>query len=374
MITRQIYQPIANKIFKGKVIILLGPRQVGKTTLLNQLLSQWNDQLLKLNADDPTILQLLDRPNTAQIKQIIGNKRIVFIDEAQRVNAIGLTAKIIVDQFTDVQLILSGSSAFELSQQTHEPLTGRKWTFKLWPVSWYEWEEHIGFVGAEQDLENRLVFGFYPEVLMNPTEATKVLAELTESYLYKDILMYANLKKPLEIQKLLQALAYQVGNEVSYRELSELVGIDPKTIDKYIDVLEKAFVVFRLNPLSRNLRNEIKNNRKIYFYDNGIRNALIGQLQPLAARNDTGQLWENFLISERMKKNTYSNKLVNTFFWRTLRQQEIDYAEEIDGLFYGFEFKWNIKRKPYFPKPFVENYGTDNMVVNRGNFREFLNQ
>lgn len=373
MIDRQVKQLIVERLFKGKVIILLGPRQVGKTTLLNQLLSQWNDRLLNLNADDPIVLKLLDRPNTAQIRQIIGNNSIVFIDEAQRINEIGLTSKIIVDQFNSIQLILSGSSAFELSQQTHEPLTGRKWTFKLWPVSWQEWEGHIGFVGAEQDLDNRLVFGFYPEVLMNPADANRILFELTESYLYKDILMYANIKRPLEIQKLLQALAYQVGNEVSYRELSELVGIDPKTIDKYIDVLEKAYVVFRLNPLSRNLRNEIKSNRKIYFYDNGIRNALIGQLQPLSTRNDVGQLWENFLISERMKKIAYSSTIVNSYFWRTIRQQEIDYVEEIDGHFYAYEFKWNIRKKPTFPKPFLDFYGTENKVINRDNFREFLN-
>jgi uncharacterized protein len=374
MIPRVIENQIRERMFKGKAIIVLGPRQSGKTTLVNHILSSYAENVIKLNADDPTILQLLDRPNTYQLKQIIGKHTIIFIDEAQRVNEIGLTSKLIVDEFPNVQLIMSGSSAFDLSNKTNEPLTGRKWTYHLWPVSWQEWEFHQGFISAEQDVENRLVFGFYPDVLNNPEESHEVLKELMESYLYKDILIVGNLNKPIEIQKLLQALAFQIGNEVSMRELSEIVGIDPKTVDRYIDILEKAFVVFRLNPLSRNLRNEIKTNRKVYFYDNGIRNALIGQLQPFSIRQDKGQLWENFLISERKKMLDYQRKIVSYYFWRTKQQQEVDYVEEVDGNFFGFEFKWSDKKSKDLPKTFSKNYHSQNMTISRQNFREFVGE
>jgi len=372
MIPRSLEEPIREKMFKGKAILLFGPRQVGKTTMMNLLLSRVSGDILSLNADDPVIIRLLDRPNTMQLRQIIGNNKIVFIDEAQRVNEIGLTAKIIIDQFPDVQLILSGSSAFELSQQTHEPLTGRKWSYNLWPVSWQEWQDHIGFVQAEQDIENRMVFGFYPDILNNPSDPERVLHELAGSYLYKDVLMYGGLKKPGEIQSLLQALAWQVGNEVSFRELGEMAGIDPKTAERYTRILEMAYVIFRLGSFSRNLRNEIKTNRKIYFYDNGIRNALIGQLQPLAVRQDTGQLWENFLMSERLKFLSYSGNYVNCYFWRTIQQQEIDYVEERGGSIYGYEFKWSERRKFRFPKSFTESYKSLNTVVTRSNFRDFV--
>jgi len=371
MINRTLEENILSKLHKGKAIIVVGPRQVGKTTLLKRILQSVSSVLI-LNGDDPTTQRILNRPNLMQLKQILGNSKVVFIDEAQRINEIGITAKLIVDEFPSVQLIMSGSSAFELSQQTHEPLTGRKWSFNLWPISWQEWQNHIGYVQSEQDLENRLVLGFYPDVLNNQTDSGRVLMELADSYLYKDVLIYGNLKKPEEIQKLLQAIAYQVGNEVSLRELGEIVGVDPKTAERYIGILEKAFIIFRLNPFSRNLRNEIKSNRKIYFYDNGIRNAVIGQLQPLSARQDIGQLWENFLISERLKQLSYSNLLHNKYFWRTAQQQEVDYVEERDGKLFGFEFKWSEKRKFSFPKTFTSNYNSENLLVNRENFRDFL--
>ena len=277
-----------------------------------------------------------------------------------------------VDQLPEVQVILSGSSAFELANHTNEPLTGRKWTYQLWPGSWQEWQDHVGYVKAEQDLENRLVFGFYPDVLNHPHEAEIVLKELTESYLYKDVLIFGNLKKPIEIQKLVRALAYQLGNEVSNSELGQIVGVDPKTIDRYITILEQAKVVYRLAPLSRNLRNEIKSNRKVYFYDNGVRNAIIGQLQPLAIRQDIGALWENFLMSERLKVVQYHQLNLNSYFWRTRQQQEVDYVEEKNGKFFGYEFKWNERRKVKFPKTFTEAYNANNLIINRSNFRDFI--
>lgn len=372
MILRKQTDKIEESFFKGKVIILSGARQVGKTTLLENILKKYKNNLLILDGDDTTIQDLLSRPNTQQIKQIIGNKKLLFIDEAQRITDIGITSKIIVDKFKNVQLILSGSSSFELYNKINEPLTGRKFTFNLWPILWEEWQKHIGFVKAEQDLENRLVFGFYPDVLNNEDRPQIILSELADSYLYKDILMYEGLKKPTVIKKLLKALAYQIGSEVSLQELGQTVGVDPKTVDTYIDILEKAFIVFRLSPLSKNLRNEIKAKNKVYFYDNGIRNTVIGQLQPLAIRQDVGALWENFLISERVKQISVNKDLRSFYFWRTTQQQEIDFIEEINGRYFAYEFKWNANKKIKFPKTFINNYKSINLGINRANFRDFV--
>ena len=372
MINRIIAPEIAKRFFSKKAIIVTGPRQSGKTTLILKLIEPYKDQALIVNGDDPVTEQLFGRPNTEQLRQIIGKNKILFIDEAQRIPNIGLTSKLIVDNFKEVQFILSGSSSFELMNQTQEPLTGRKWTFSLWPINWQEWQEYSGYLKAEQDLENRLVFGLYPEVLMNLTDQQTILQELTDSYLYKDILIYGNIQKPDIIQKLVQALAWQIGNEVSYAELSQMIGLDAKTVSNYIDVLEKAFILFRLPAFSKNLRNEIKTNRKIYFYDNGVRNAVIGQFQPLQNRQDTGALWENFLISERRKQLFYQKSATIQHFWRTKQQQEIDYVETRDGNVYGYEFKWNPKRTISFPITFTEAYNSINKGVNRENFREFV--
>lgn len=372
MITRTQAERIEKVFFKGKAILVSGARQVGKTTMLEKILQKYQGELLALNGDDFTIQKLLTRPNTQQIRQIIGNNKIVFIDEAQRIPEIGLTSKIIVDTFKDIQLILSGSSSFALYSKVNEPLTGRKWTFSLWPLTWEEWQNHVGYVRAEQDVENRMVFGFYPDVLNHEEDPGLVLAELAESYLYKDILMYEGLKKPTAIKKLLQALAFQVGSEVSLQELGQTVGVDPKTINTYIDILEKAFIVFRLAPLSRNLRNEIKAKNKVYFYDNGIRNAVIGQLQPLVIRQDVGVLWENFLVSERIKQISQNKDQRQYYFWRTAQQQEVDYVEEINGRFFGYEFKWSERKKIKFPKTFSNGYDSVNYGINRSNFRDFV--
>ena len=371
MITRILESQIKKRLFSNKAIILTGPRQAGKTTLIRKVLEEEKNVLL-LDGDDPTVINLLNRPNTEMLRQLIGLNKIVFIDESQRINEIGLTSKIIVDQLKGIQLILSGSSSFELLNVTQEPLTGRKWSFTLFPVSWTEYQEYAGFLKSEQDLENRLVFGFYPEVLVNPQEPAIILKDLTDSYLYKDILMYAAIKKPDAIEKLVQALAWQVGNEVVYAEVADTCGLDPKTVASYIDVLEKAFVVFRLHSFSRNLRNEIKTGRKIYFFDNGIRNAVIGQLQPLVARQDIGALWENFLVSERKKILGYSKSLTNCYFWRTKQQQEVDYVEETEGRINGYEFKWNPKQAKRLPLTFTQAYQSAGSCITRENFREFL--
>ena len=372
MIPRLISEHIESMLFKGKAIVVSGARQVGKTTMIKAMLEKHKEHLLNLDGDDVTIQDLLNRPNTQQLKQIIGKNKIVFIDEAQGIPWIGQTSKIIIDQFREVQLILSGSSSFELYSKLNEPLTGRKWSFTLWPICWEEWQNHSGYVKTAQDLENRLVFGFYPDVLNHEENPELILSELVESYLYMDILMYEGLKKPAAIKKLIQALAYQVGSEVSLQELGQTIGVDPKTINTYIDILEKAWIIFRLAPLSRNLRNEIKAKNKIYFCDNGIRNAVINQMQPLSIRKDTGILWENFLISERLKQLSQKKIFRNSYFWRTTQQQEIDYIEEVNGAFFSYEFKWSERKKIKFPLTFTKNYNSENMGINRTNFREFV--
>jgi len=365
-------QTLEETIFKGKTILLYGPRQVGKTTLLNELLNRMDAPSLRLNADDPTIRNILDLPNTEQLRQLIGKNTIILIDEAQRIRQIGITAKLITDTFREVQLLLSGSSSFELASATQESLTGRKRTFFLYPISWKEWQDYSGYLKAEQDLENRLVFGMYPDVLNQTHDEEVTLRELADSYLFKDILQYGNLKKPDEIRKLLQALAFQIGNEVSYQELGQLTGLDPKTVERYIYILEQAFIIFRVGSFSRNLRNEIKSGKKIYFYDNGIRNAVIGQLQPFAIRTDTGALWENFIISERKKFNQFNQRFANDYFWRTTQQQEIDYLEEQNGVISAFEIKLNPRKKPRTPVTFLNAYKSEISVIHRDNFRDFV--
>jgi len=328
---------LSDKLENKKVVILIGPRQVGKTTLIYDLLA--GKDYLFLDENDPTTRRLFDTPNTMQIKSILGNHRYAFSDEAQCIENIGITAKIIHDQIPDVRLILSGSSSFELSGLTQEPLTGRKITFHLYPISWKEFEQTVGYLTAEQDLPNRLIYGFYPEIITSVNDQESLLYELTESYLYKGVLALGIIKKQDVIFRLLQLLAYQLGSEVSYNELSRSLQVDVKTVISYIDLLEQAYVVYRLGTFSRNLRKEIKMNKKIYFYDNDVRNALIKNLQPLALRNDIGALWENFLMSERVKFLEYEGIKVNSYFWRTKNHQELDYLEEKDGKLKAFEFK-----------------------------------
>lgn len=367
---RTILNNIQEKIGAGKAIVLIGPRQVGKTTLIQKILI--DKDFLFLNGDDPTVRQILKSPNTKELENIIGAKKYVFIDEAQRIENIGLTSKIITDQFKNVQLLLSGSSAFDLNNQINEPLTGRKWEYELFPISWAEMEKTTGYLEAKQQLNLRLIFGMYPDVLTSIGSEKEVLKELVRSYLYKDVLALSGIRKAEVLDKLLQALAFQIGNEVSYNELSQLVGIDKNTVSNYIDMLCKAYVIFKLPSFSKNLRNEIKTNQKIYFYDCGVRNAVIGNFNLLETRADKGGLWENFLIAERLKVLSYSKSDARMYFWRTTQQQEIDYVEINAEKIEGFEFKFNPKAKAKIPKKFQQTYNTEVEIINTENFREFL--
>ncbi|OHD54683.1 MAG: ATPase [Spirochaetes bacterium GWF1_51_8] len=372
MINRIISQKILGNFFKGKVILIIGPRQTGKTTLLHQITDNQKENTLWLNGDESDIREILARPTSTALKGIIGNKKIVVIDEAQRIDEIGLTIKLMADSIQGIQILVTGSSALELSGNIKEPLTGRKYEYHLYPLSFEELRGYTSDIEENRMLEQRMIFGYYPDVVNNPSEAKEILRLLSESYLYKDLYMLAQIKKPVVLEKLVVALALQLGNEVNYNELSRTVGSDKETIERYIDLLEKAFVIFRLPSLSRNMRNEIKKGRKIYFYDNGIRNAVIKNFNPLALRQDTGALWENFLVAERKKRNEYSGIWSNHYFWRNTSQQEIDYIEEMDGKMSGFEFKWG-QNKLKTPRVFLEAYpGSDIRIITRENYRDFI--
>ena len=371
MYLRYLKERITKHIDSGKAIVVVGPRQVGKTTLIQSILES-KDYLL-LDGDDPKTRSLLTEPNTEQIRSIIGKYKYVFIDEAQRIKGIGLTMKIITDRFKHVQLFASGSSSFDLSNKLNEPLTGRKWEYQLFPISWEEYENHHGYLHTEQNIENRLLYGFYPDVLNNVGDEISILRNLVNSYLYKDILSFADIRKPEILDKLVQALALQTGSEVNYSELAQIVSVDKNTVSKYIDILEKGYIIFKLSSFSRNVRNEIKTNKKIYFYDNGIRNMVIGNFNPIGLRTDKGALWENFLISERMKQMEYKQSLARGYFWRTRQQQEVDFVEENSGRICGFEFKWQKRKSHRLPKTFTEAYNAEAKVIDKENFRQFVN-
>lgn len=370
MIKRELLDIIQKRYNRGKAILVVGPRQVGKTTLIKELLKDKN--YLFLDGDDIEIRNTLATVNTEQLKAIIGNFKFIFVDEAQRIPNIGLTLKIVTDQFKGAQLLVSGSSAFELKSLMNEPLTGRKFQYTLLPISWKEFEDNIGYLKAQQQLEQRLLYGMYPDIINNLGYEVEYLKELSDSYLYKDILSFHNIKKLDVLEKLVQALAYQIGQEVSFNELSKLLGIDKNTVSSYIDILENNYIIYRLSSFSKNLRSEIKRNQKIYFYDLGIRNSVIGDFKPLSMRQDKGQIWENFLVTERLKANLYHQSLAKSFFWRTTRQQEIDYVETLQGDISAFEFKWNPKQKAKIPKTFTRTYNVDVEVIGRSNFREFI--
>ncbi len=373
MINRLLTSPIKASMFGGKVIILTGPRQVGKTTLARNLVEGSGVKYTWFNADEPDVRATFTDITSTRLRELFGSSRLIVIDEAQRIFNIGLTLKLAVDNINDIQVIATGSSALELAGGMNEPLTGRKWEFTLFPLSFSEMAIHKSREEENRLLEHRLVFGYYPEVIIHPGNEQNILTELVSSYLYKDFLSLEQVRRPALVEKLLQALAFQVGSEVSYHEIGQLVGADNETVTRYINLLEKIYVIFTLGTFSRNLRNEIKRNRKIYFWDNGVRNALISNFNPTTLRNDTGALWENFLIAERQKHLQYERIHSNTYFWRTNQQQEIDYIEDRGGKLHAFEFKYSTTAKARIPKTFISAYpGSETMIVTRENYFPFV--
>lgn len=355
MISRIIKNSILADYRRKKVIVLLGARQVGKTTLLSEL-QEGNEKTLFLNCDNMDDALALEGKTSTELKQLLMPYQLVFIDEAQRVKNIGLTLKMIGDLKLPTQVIVTGSSSLDMANEINEPATGRLIEYNLFPFSLAELALNSSEREENRLLESRMVYGLYPEVVTEPGDAKRTLMSLTNNYLYKDLFAYKGIKKPELIQKLARALALQLGSEVSYNELSNLLGVDKSTVENYINLLEKCFVVFKLDSFSRNLRNEIKKGKKIYFYDNGVRNAILSNFAPLELRNDTGALWENLMVSERVKRNAYSGNFAQLFFWRTHEQQEIDLIEEEDGMLHAFEFKWNGKAKSSQPKAFANAY------------------
>lgn len=374
MIPRKIKQLIIDRMNDRKAIIILGPRQSGKTTLLEALFKD-DKTVLWWDGDEADIRQLLNSPTSTLLRSRIGKHAKVMIDEAQRIENIGLVIKLLHDNIKEVKVIATGSSSFELANKINEPLTGRKWEFFLYPLSFGEMVDYHGETEERRLLDHRLIYGYYPDVVTHPGDEKSILKQLSDSYLYKDLLTWEKIQKPDRLEVLLQALAFQVGNEVTYFELAKTTGLDKETVERYILLLERAFIIFRLGSLSRNLRNELRKSRKIFFFDNGIRNAVIRQFAPPGLRNDVGALWENFLISERMKLLEYSQVFTNRYFWRTHSQQEIDYIEERDGTLHAYEFKWNRAKTARFSLTFRNAYPEhETGIIDRENFTEFLLQ
>jgi predicted AAA+ superfamily ATPase len=373
MIERRLKQLILPRLFRGKAIVMTGPRQVGKTTLLRMLMAESDKKTLFWNCDEPDIRQKLSNPTSTQLQAETAQYELIFIDEAQRVPNIGVTLKLLIDSFPMKQVIVTGSSALQLSNSINEPLTGRKYEYNMFPFSSEELIDNHGSIEENRLLERRMVYGAYPEVVKLPGEERETLVNLINSYLYKDIFAFQDVRKPEIIEQLLQALALQMGSEVSFNELSKLLGLNSQTVQRYIDLLEKSYIVFHLRSFSRNLRNELKKSRKIYFYDNGVRNAILGDFKPLQLRQDAGALWENYLVSERLKHNSYSLFYGKSYFWRTQQQQEVDYLEDIDGVFHTYEFKWSTTKQPKLTETFALNYPEHTFtVVNPENYQDFI--
>jgi len=374
MIQRSIVNSIQQKMFGGKAIIVLGARQVGKTTLINELILDSKTNVVRLNGDDADVRSLLEDVNISKLIRLIGDKNILFIDEAQRIPDIGLAIKICVDRIKHVQVIATGSSSFELLQSIQEPLTGRAWQWIMYPLSFQELRDHSDLLTEKRMLNERLIFGSYPDIINNPNTQMALLKLLTGSYLYRDLERAPGIARPELLEKITKALALQIGSEVSSSEIARLVGADRLTIEKYFNLLEKAFIIFRLPALNRNVRNEIKMGRKFYFYDNGVRNAVINNFSPIESRADVGALWENYCMVERLKMQGARENQVQSYFWRTTQQQEIDLIEEDNQANLSvYEFKWNPRRRGKFSKTFLKAYpAKEKQTITPDNYDEFL--
>lgn len=377
MYARFLASELKRKWFSGKVILLTGARQTGKTTLVKAFLEAegFKDQTRSFNCDNITDRELLRGKDLEFLIQLVGKAQVVFIDEGQKVQGIGETLKLLVDHFgQQKQVIVTGSSSMNLLNQTQEPLTGRKWVYQLYPLSMEEIHPDGDLLSAIKGLEERLVFGSYPEIASTLDRGDKAerLGELTSSYLYKDIFEFQNIKNPDVLFRLLKALALQIGNEVAYNELAALLGIDKNTVERYVDLLEKNFVLFRLPPFFQNKRKEISKMRKVFFYDNGVRNALLNNFLPLDSRNDLGALWENFMIVERLKYRSNHRIGADAFFWKNYPGAEVDLVEDRDGKLYGYEFKWSpTKALSKAPAAWQQIPNTEFQCIHRENFAGF---
>ncbi|MBI2995636.1 MAG: ATP-binding protein [Candidatus Melainabacteria bacterium] len=366
---------LKKSLYPNKVVIIYGPRRCGKTTLINKFLEQTKQKHLLVSGEDITVQRYLSSQSIEKLKSFVGNKKLLVIDEAQKIKDIGLNLKLIVDHIKDIKVIATGSSAFDLAKDVGEPLTGRKYTLKLFPLSQIEISSIENQHETEANLETRLIYGLYPEVVtMNDNgQRQRYLKEIVNSYLYKDILELEGLKHSDKIVRLLQLLAFQIGKEVSYNELGSQLGISKNTAERYLELLEKTFVIYKLVGYSRNLRKEISKNPRYCFYDNGIRNTLVNNFNPIDLRDDIGMLWENYIITERIKKQEYCQIFTNNYFWRTYEGQEIDFVEEKKGKLHGYEVKWNVKKKVRKPLAWLKNYKNGAFtVINKDNYLKFI--
>ncbi len=372
-IPRRLGNLIAGDLFKGKAIVIHGPRQCGKTTLVRHLLAEMDVGTLWLNGDDDSDRALFDTVSVTNWRQMLGNNKVVVIDEAQMIPRVGVAAKLLVDQFPDVQVILTGSSSFQLANMTEEPLTGRKYEYRLFPFGFNELQDTAGFHAEFARLPERLLFGSYPEIVTDPANARRHLKLLADSYLFRDLVQYEGIRKPLLLRGLVRALALQIGSEVSTIELASLLGVSKPTVDAYISLLEKAYIVFTLPSLNRNRRNEIRKGRKVYFWDVGIRNAVLDDFRPAESRPDIGHLWENYLVAERLKRNEYLESSPDSYFWRTKDQFEVDYVEEVGESLHGWEFKWRRDTPAKVTKAFRNTYpAASTAIITPANIQDFL--
>lgn len=373
-ISRYLKSIILRKIGKNKVILLFGTRRVGKTWLIEQITAEANIEYIFLNGEDQDIQTLLATRTAANYKRILGNSKLLVIDEAQVIPEIGKILKLLIDSFKDLTIIASGSSAFDLSNQTGEPLTGRSITYYLYPIAQLELAPNENGLQTAQNLEERLIFGSYPEIFQLETlaEKSQYLTELVKSYLLKDILIYENIQNSNKLFDLLKLIALQIGSEVSIDELSRSLGISKNTVDRYLDLLSKVFIIYKVGGYSNNLRKEVTKSSKWYFYDNGIRNAIINDFRLLSLRNDQGILWENYGFSERIKKTNYEQQGAQYYFWRTYDQQEIDLIETKNGEMVAVDFKWSNQKKK-IPGFFAKNYPHASFsIINKENYLDFI--
>jgi hypothetical protein len=375
IIKRDIAPNIKEILSQGKVAIIYGARQTGKTTLSRQIAEEFSSEYLYLNADEPDIDEALTGKTSTELKNYIGDAKVLVIDEAQRITNIGLTLKLLHDTMPELKIIATGSSSFELANKVSEPLTGRSITFTLYPLSLKEIsQKYESKIERGRIIGQILQYGLYPDIFLSAkASAPQYLANLVENYLYKDLFEFGEIQNADLVRNLLEALALQVGSEVSLNELANLLNVRKETVKRYIELLEKAFVIFRLRPLVRNKRNEIGTYRKVYFYDVGIRNALIGDYNEVDSRKDTGALWENFCIVERMKYNQAKNRFPNSFFWRNYTGAEVDYVEEYQSEMSAYEFKFK-RDNAKLPKAFAESYSNSTFqIVNKKNFEQLWN-